>query len=86
MKRREWLAASAAATLASAAETTKPKLLLPSDQPDEFGFRLMWYNPVPPIDQVKYRLRVGGFADKSAAKGVCQQLSAAGQACILAGK
>lgn len=35
---------------------------------------------------VWYRLRVGGFADKSAAKGVCQQLSAAGQACILAGK
>jgi len=35
---------------------------------------------------VWYRLRVGGFADKSAAKGVCQQLSAVGQACILAGK
>jgi cell division protein FtsN len=35
---------------------------------------------------VWYRLRVGGFADKSAAKGVCQQLSANGQACILAGK
>ena len=35
---------------------------------------------------VWYRLRVGGFADKSAAKGVCQQLSATGQACILAGK
>lgn len=35
---------------------------------------------------VWYRLRVGGFADKSAAKSVCQQLSASGQACILAGK
>lgn len=32
------------------------------------------------------RLRVVGFADKSAAKGVCEQLIAAGQACILAGK
>lgn len=35
---------------------------------------------------VWYRLRVGGFTDKSAAKDVCQQLSANGQACILAGK
>lgn len=66
MKRREWLAASAATAVAvaSAAETTKPKLLLPSDQPDEFGFRLMWYNPVPPIDQAKYRLRIGGLIEK----------------------
>jgi len=32
------------------------------------------------------RLRVGGFADKSQAKAVCDQLIAAGQACILAGK
>jgi cell division septation protein DedD len=39
-----------------------------------------------PDKGVWYRLRVGGFADKSAAKSVCQQLSAAGQACILAGK
>jgi cell division septation protein DedD len=33
-----------------------------------------------------FRLRVGGFSDKSAAKDVCQQLQAAGQACILVGK
>lgn len=33
-----------------------------------------------------YRLRVGGFADKSAANEVCQQLVANGQACIVAGK
>lgn len=33
-----------------------------------------------------YRLRVGGFADKSAASEVCQQLVANGQACIVAGK
>jgi hypothetical protein len=31
------------------------KLLLPSDQPDEHGFRLMWYNPVSPIDQKTWR-------------------------------
>lgn len=33
-----------------------------------------------------YRLRVGGFADKAAASEVCQQLSASGQACIVAAK
>jgi hypothetical protein len=33
-----------------------------------------------------YRLRVGGFADKSAAAGVCEQLKATGQACIIASK
>jgi cell division protein FtsN len=31
-----------------------------------------------------YRLRVGGFADKSAAQETCETLKAAGQACILA--
>jgi methionine sulfoxide reductase catalytic subunit len=43
---------------------TKPKLLLPSDQPDEHGFRLMWYNPVPPIDQAKWRLEIGGLVER----------------------
>ena len=33
-----------------------------------------------------YRLRVTGFADKSAAKSVCDQIIAGGGACILAGK
>lgn len=33
-----------------------------------------------------FRLRVGGFADKSEAKAVCDKLIATGQACILAGK
>jgi hypothetical protein len=33
-----------------------------------------------------YRLRVTGFADKSAAKSVCDQIVAGGGACILAGK
>jgi DMSO/TMAO reductase YedYZ molybdopterin-dependent catalytic subunit len=39
------------------------RLLLPSDKPDEYHFRLMWYNPVLPIDQATYRLRVGGLVD-----------------------
>jgi cell division protein FtsN len=33
-----------------------------------------------------YRLRVGGFADKAAARAVCDQLAAGGQACIIASK
>jgi cell division protein FtsN len=33
-----------------------------------------------------YRLRVGGFADKAAAREVCDQLTANGQACIIAAK
>ncbi len=60
MKRRSFLAS---ATLA-AAQQTKSKLLLPSDQPDEFGLRLMWYSPVAPIDQQAYRLKIGGLVEK----------------------
>ena len=33
-----------------------------------------------------YRLRVAGFADKAAARAVCDQLAAGGQACIIASK
>jgi cell division septation protein DedD len=33
-----------------------------------------------------FRLRVGGFADKAAARSVCDQLQASGQACIIAAK
>jgi len=40
------------------------RLLLPSDKPDEYHFRLMWYNPVLPIDQAAYRLQVGGLVDR----------------------
>jgi len=61
MKRREWIAA-AAAGLAQAQGNRK--LLLPSDIPDEAGFRPMWYNPVPPIDQTKWRLEIGGLVEK----------------------
>lgn len=60
MNRRTWLAAAAA----SAANAQDKKLLLPSDQPDEHHFRLMWYNPVPPIDQATWRLKIGGLVDK----------------------
>jgi len=53
--------ASAAASALRAADT---KLLLPSDRPDEFHFRLMWYSPVPPIEQATYRLQVKGLVDR----------------------
>ncbi len=60
MKRRTLLASLAA----SAATGADKKLLLPSDQPDEHKFRLMWYNPVPPIDQSTWRLNLGGLVEK----------------------
>lgn len=59
LTRRGFLAAPALAIA-----DTKPKILLPSDQPDEHGFRLMWYNPGPPIDQAKWRLDIGGLVEK----------------------
>ena len=63
MNRRRFLATAAASATGFAANE-KPKLLLPSDEPDELGFRLMWYNPVPPIDQAAYRLKIHGLVDK----------------------
>ena len=62
MNRRRFLAATASAAGVHAAE--KVKLLLPSDQPDELGFRLMWYNPVPPLHPATYRLKVHGLVEK----------------------
>ena len=63
-RRRFLLAAGASSAAIRAAET---KLLLPSDQPDEHGFRLMWYNPIPPIDQKSWRLKIGGLVERPAA-------------------
>src|SRR5260370_41844244 len=60
MNRRLFMASAVAATLRGA----ETKLLLPSDKPDEYNFRLMWYNPVPPIDQKAYRLQVKGLVEK----------------------
>ncbi len=62
MNRRRFLAT--AASVASLQADTKARLLLPSDTPDELGFRLMWYSPVSPIDQGTYRLKVSGLVDK----------------------
>ena len=60
MNRRAFLSGVALARM-HAAEPQR-ELLLPSDQPDEFGFRLMWYSPVPALDLHAYSLRIG--ADK----------------------
>ena len=62
MKRRKFLAAMGAA--AGAAAGAEQKLLLPSDEPDKHGFRLMWYNPVPPLERASYRLQVGGLVER----------------------
>lgn len=61
LHRRHWLAVAAAA---AAAGQTKPKLLLPSDQPDEFHLKLMWYNPVAPINPQTWRLQLKGLVEK----------------------
>ncbi len=61
MNRRLFLSASAIALQAA-----EQKLLLPSDIPDALGFRQMWYTPVPPIDQAKWRLRIEGLVEKPA--------------------
>jgi len=61
MNRRRFVTALGGTAAATAAEK---KLLLPSDKPDEFHLRLMWYNPVPPIDSRTWRLKVGGLVDK----------------------
>jgi sulfoxide reductase catalytic subunit YedY len=62
MNRRDFIALASAAAAARGDE--KSKLLLPSDKPDEFGFRLMWYNPIPPIDQKTYQLKISGLVEK----------------------
>jgi DMSO/TMAO reductase YedYZ molybdopterin-dependent catalytic subunit len=62
MNRRAFLSGVAVAGLRAA--EPQPELLFPSDEPDEFHFRLMWYNPVPAIDPRTYRLRIGGLIEK----------------------
>lgn len=71
MNRRRFLATAAASATGFAA-SEKSKLLLPSDKPDELGFRLMWYNPVPPIDQAAYRLKIQGLVEKPQSLSVDQ--------------
>jgi sulfoxide reductase catalytic subunit YedY len=62
MKRRTFLSGVALAGMRAA--EPRRELLLPSDEPDEFRFRLMWYNPVPALDAHAFQLRIGGLIDK----------------------
>jgi methionine sulfoxide reductase catalytic subunit len=64
MDRRRFLAAAAVSAAQLRAGDEKGKLLLPSDEPDEFGFRLMWYSPVPPIDAARYQLKIHGLVEQ----------------------
>jgi methionine sulfoxide reductase catalytic subunit len=62
MDRRRFIAAAAASAATLRAQDRK--LLLPSDEPDELHFRLMWYNPVAPIDVARYQLKIHGMVEK----------------------
>src|SRR5579871_1769452 len=65
MNRRRFLAAAAlSAAVPARADDPKTKLLLPSDEPDEFHFRLMWYNPVAPLDPATFKLQISGLVEK----------------------
>ena len=56
------ISAAAAARMRAAGESG---ILLPTDTPDEHSFRIMWYNPVAPIDKATYRLEIGGLVEKA---------------------
>lgn len=60
LNRRNLLAFAAAS-----ASGQKPKLLLPSDVPDEFHLKLMWYSPVAPINPLTWRLQLKGLVEKT---------------------
>jgi sulfoxide reductase catalytic subunit YedY len=55
---------SGMAALAKLGADPQRGLLMPSDTPDELKFRLMWYNPVAPIDHNLYRLKISGLVEK----------------------
>jgi sulfoxide reductase catalytic subunit YedY len=68
MNRRDFLAITAGSTiglrLSNLGQSNPNDLLVPSDVPDEFGFRIMWYVPVRPIDPATYRLKISGLLEK----------------------
>lgn len=65
MHRRKFLAALGAAGSVERLRADKEsKILLPTDTPDRYGFRIMWYTPVEPIDKANYALEVAGLVEK----------------------
>ena len=61
MRRRDFIAAAAGADVLTA---DNRKLLMPTDTPDEHHFKLMWYNPVPPIDEKTFQLQIKGLVER----------------------
>ena len=66
MNRRKFLAAMSVTAAAGrdARADADSKILLPTDTPDKYGFRIMWYNPGPPIDPDTYELKVRGLVER----------------------
>jgi len=68
INRRKFLTAAAGAVAGMRAmpfiADVKQELLIPTDKPDEFGFRIMWYSPVPPIDPKTFLLKIGGLVER----------------------
>jgi DMSO/TMAO reductase YedYZ molybdopterin-dependent catalytic subunit len=63
MKRRQFIA-GVGLVAATASASAQSKLLLPTDTPDQFHLKTMWYNPVPPIDQAKWGLDMKGLVER----------------------
>jgi methionine sulfoxide reductase catalytic subunit len=88
MNRRRFLAASGASAAGLRAADSKGKLLLPSDDPDQLGFRLMWYNPVPPVDAAGYQLKIHGLVENpysltlSQLRGLPQESQSSRMKCV----
>jgi DMSO/TMAO reductase YedYZ molybdopterin-dependent catalytic subunit len=64
INRRRFLACLGVPAALGSASAQQTKLLLPSDTPDEFHLRIMWFNPVPPIDPKTWRLQIRGLVEK----------------------
>ncbi len=64
MNRRRFLAAAAMTAAELRAADDQRKLLLPSDTPDQRGFRIMWYNPIAALDLSRYQLNISGLVEK----------------------
>ena len=62
MNRRAFLCSLAGMSLR--ASDSQQHLLMPTDTPDELGFRIMWYNPVAALDRSAYRLKIAGLVDQ----------------------
>jgi methionine sulfoxide reductase catalytic subunit len=76
MHRRHFLAVTGGSAiglgLERLAQANQADILVPSDLPDEFGFRIMWYVPVRPLDPATYRLNIRGLVEKAQSLSLAQ--------------